>query len=57
VIKNSPEFLTNKDPNMPPNRVSTSLFSRERLAMLLKYCIAYVQKQDGKVEKHIMRYP
>lgn len=57
VIKNSPEFLTNKDPNMPTNRILSSLFSRERLAMLLKYGIAYVKKGNGKVEKHIMRYP
>ncbi|KXK13681.1 MAG: HsdR family type I site-specific deoxyribonuclease [Chloroflexi bacterium OLB14] len=57
VIKNSPEFLTNKNPNTPTNRISTSLFSKERLAMLLKYGIAYVKKADGKVEKHIMRYP
>jgi len=34
----------------------TSLFSRDRLAMLLKYSLAYVQETGG-LEKHIMRYP
>ena len=56
VIKNSPEFLTNKDPNTPTNRISTSLFSKNRLAFILKYSIAYVVKKNG-IEKHIMRYP
>ncbi len=56
AIKYSPEFLTNKDPNTPTNRVLTSLFSRERLAMLLSYGIAYVKGENG-LEKHIMRYP
>jgi type I restriction enzyme, R subunit len=56
IIKHSPEFNTNKDPNNPTNRVLTSLFSRERLAMLLRYGIAYVKNESG-LEKHIMRYP
>ena len=56
VIKNSPEFLTNKDPNTPTNRVSTSLFSKDRLAFILKYAIDYVDEKKG-IEKHIMRYP
>lgn len=56
IIKHSPEFITNKEPNTPTNRVLTSLFSRERLAMLLKYGIAYVKEGSG-IEKHIMRYP
>lgn len=56
IIKYSPEFITNKDPNSPTNRIITSLLSRERLAMLLRYGIAYV-KSDGGLEKHIMRYP
>ncbi len=55
-IKHSPEFITNKETNTPTNRISTSLFSKERLAMLLKYSIAYVQESSG-LEKHIMRYP
>jgi type I restriction enzyme R subunit len=55
-IKHSPEFLTNKNPDNPTNRVLTSLLSRERLAMLLRYGIAYVKSESG-LEKHIMRYP
>lgn len=31
-IKHSPEFATNKNPDSPTNRLSTSLFSRDRLA-------------------------
>lgn len=55
-IKHSPEFITNKEPDTPTNRILTSLFSRDRLAMLLKYSIAYVAEEQG-LEKHIMRYP
>ncbi len=56
AIKYSPEFITNKEPNTPTNRIIISLFSRERLSMILKYAIAYVQETNG-LEKHIMRYP
>lgn len=56
-IKHSPEFLTNKDPNTPTNRILTSLFSRDRLATLLRYAFAYVQDSLGNIEKHILRYP
>jgi len=56
AIKHSPEFLTNKAPNTPTNRLLTSLFSRERLAFLLRYGFAYV-KQNHRLEKHILRYP
>jgi type I restriction enzyme R subunit len=56
AIKDSPEFITNKNPDTPTNRVITSLFNKERLAMLLKYAIVYVQGESG-LEKHIMRYP
>jgi len=55
-IKYSPEFITNKEPNTPTNRILTSLFCKDRLAMLLKYCFAYVKSETG-LEKHIMRYP
>ena len=53
-IKHSPEFQTNKNPDSPTNRVSTSLFSRDRLAFLLRFGLAYVKTEHG-VEKHIMR--
>lgn len=56
VIKHSPEFLTNKDPQTPTNRILTSIFSKDRLAMWLKYSIAYVKEESG-LQKHIMRYP
>lgn len=56
AIKHSPEFITNKECNTPTNRILTSLFSKERLALLLKYSIAYVNEKKG-LEKHIMRYP
>jgi type I restriction enzyme R subunit len=56
VIRTSPEFITNKDPNRPTNRICTSLLSRERLAFILQYAFAYVSKEDG-LQKHIMRYP
>jgi len=55
-IKNSPEFLTNKNPVTPTNRICTSLFSKDRLSFLLQYAIAYVKETNG-LEKHIMRYP
>jgi type I restriction enzyme R subunit len=56
AIKHSPEFITNKEPNSPTNRILTSLFSKDRFAMILKYAIAYVNEEKG-LEKHIMRYP
>lgn len=55
-IRNSKEFITNKNPNTPTNRICTSLFQRERLAFILQYAIAYVKEIHG-LEKHIMRYP
>ena len=55
-IKQSGEFLTNKDPDTPTNRICTSLFSRERLAFLLQYGFAYVTETAG-IQKHVMRYP
>ncbi len=56
VIRSNPEFTTNKDPNRPTNRICTSLLSRERLAFVLRYALAYVFETDG-LQKHIMRYP
>jgi type I restriction enzyme, R subunit len=56
IIKHSPEFLTNKNPDTPTNRICTSLFSQDRLSFLLQYAIAYVNETDG-LHKHIMRYP
>lgn len=56
IIKHNPEFITNKDPTSPTNRILTSLFFKERLSFILKYAFAYV-KVLGGYEKHIMRYP
>lgn len=55
-IKHSLEFATNKNPDTPTNRLSTSLFSRDRLVFLLRFGLAYVRTETG-FEKHIMRYP
>lgn len=55
-IKKSEEFLLNKNPASPTNRVLTSLFKKDRLAFILRYAIAYVKNKNG-LEKHIMRYP
>jgi type I restriction enzyme R subunit len=54
-IKNSEEFITNKNPDAPTNRICTSLFQPKRLFFMLQYAIAYVK--GTKLEKHIMRYP
>jgi type I restriction enzyme R subunit len=56
VIRSNPEFITNKDPYRPTNRICTSLLSHERLAFVLRYALAYVFETDG-LQKHIMRYP
>ncbi|WP_339892229.1 type I restriction endonuclease [uncultured Alteromonas sp.] len=56
VIRSNPEFLTNKQSERPTNRICTSLLSRERLAFILRYALAYVSESDG-LQKHIMRYP
>lgn len=56
VIKHSPEFISNKSPDTPTNRICTSLFSRDRLAFLLQYALVYVNEADG-LHKHVMRYP
>jgi type I restriction enzyme, R subunit len=56
VIKHSPEFIYNKSPDTPTNRICSSLFSRDRLSFLLQYSLAYVNEIDG-LQKHVMRYP
>ena len=55
-IINQPEFITNKQPNTPTNRISTSLFSRDRIEFILQYAITYVKESSG-LQKHVMRYP
>jgi type I restriction enzyme R subunit len=55
-IKHSQEFITNKNPNSPTNKICSSLLQRDRLAFVLKYAFAYV-KGTNALEKHVMRYP
>lgn len=60
VLKHNPEFQTNKHYHTPTNRVLTSLLSKERLAFVLNYAIAYVEEDSNgsrQIQKHIMRYP
>lgn len=61
TLKNSPEFKTNLDENTPLNRFLTSLYTKERLKMMLEYGIVYVNEIDktgqAQIQKHIMRYP
>ena len=57
VIKHSPEFISNKSPDTPTNRILTSLLCRERLAFLLQHGLTYVKTDQGALQKHIMRYP
>jgi type I restriction enzyme R subunit len=56
VIRSNPEFLSNKEPSRPTNRICTSLLSKERLSFILRYALVYVSESDG-LQKHIMRYP
>ena len=64
VIKNLPDYETNKNINTPTNRILTSMLSKERFLFLLRYGFAYVNKtielEDGNkisvLEKHVMRY-
>jgi type I restriction enzyme R subunit len=56
MIKHNLEFITNKSPDTPTNKLLTSLFSRERLQFILQYSLTYVKEESGW-QKHIMRYP
>ena len=57
VIKHSPEFISNKSPETPTNRILTSLLCRERLAFILQHGLTYVKSNQDALQKHIMRYP
>jgi type I restriction enzyme R subunit len=44
----------------PTNRTLTSLLSKDRLAFILNYAIAYIEEEKNgskEIQKHIMRYP
>ncbi|MCK9218350.1 MAG: type I restriction endonuclease, partial [Firmicutes bacterium] len=60
-LKHSPEYTTNLSPVSPTNRIITSMFSHERIMLILKYAIAYVERTNDEgitnLEKHLMRYP
>lgn len=60
-IKHTSEYATNLSYISPTNRIITSLYSHERIMMILKYAIAYVEKTNDAgittLEKHLMRYP
>lgn len=56
AIKNSDEYITNKSEKKPTNCIIASLLSRNRLKMILKYGITFIDGNNG-VEKHMMRYP
>ncbi|MDP5219688.1 DEAD/DEAH box helicase family protein [Ruegeria sp. 2205SS24-7] len=56
VIKHNPEFLTNKEPTSPTNRICTSILEHDRFSFFLRYALAYVAEDDG-LQKHVMRYP
>lgn len=60
-IKHMPEYATNLSPTTPTNKIITSIFSLDRIMMLLQYAIAYVERTNDEgittLEKHLMRYP
>lgn len=55
-IKQTKEFISNKNPLSPTHKILTSTCQPERLAFILQFGLAYVKTKDG-LEKHIMRYP
>ncbi|ARV10129.1 restriction endonuclease subunit R [Winogradskyella sp. PC-19] len=55
-VKNNPEYITNKNPDSPTNRILTSMLLKDRLKFILQYAFAYVKETTG-LQKHIMRYP
>ena len=55
-IKHNAEFETNKNINSPTNSILTSLFSRDRLSMLLKYSIAYVKTETYHAISSVICY-
>lgn len=60
-IKGTVEYNLNLSEQSPTNRIITSLFSRERFLMFLRYGFAYVERSDKNgiktLQKHVMRYP
>ncbi len=60
TLKSTAEYQINLSALSPTNQILTSMVNPERLLMLLKYGITYVQKTNDRgivrLEKHIMRY-
>lgn len=56
AIKDSPEYQTNCSPSKPTNRIISSLLSPQRLPIILKFGLVYVNEINGTT-KHILRYP
>ena len=50
VIKNLPDYNTNKDTNTPTNRILTSMLSKERFLFLLRYgfCLCGTERLNWK---------
>ena len=49
-------FQTNLSDTTPTNSLLSSIFSKKRFLFLLRFGFAYLER-EGKLEKHIMRYP
>jgi type I restriction enzyme R subunit len=56
-IKNTPEYLTNKNPLSPTNKILSSLYNKKRFFFILNYGIAYVDSPEDGLQKQVMRYP
>ena len=56
TLKHTPEFADNKKADTPTNEIISSMLSKERLAFIIQYGLAYVKEASG-LQKHIMRYP
>lgn len=56
-ILNSPELESNLNHLTPVNKFTTSLFTKERFLMILRYGIVYVNSGTSLNQRHIVRYP
>ena len=52
VIKHNPEFLTNKDPDTPTNRLLTSLFSRQRSGQEIRLGLFRLRSSQAVISLH-----
>ncbi len=55
VIKHSPEFISNKSPDTPTNRICTSLFSRDRLCLVEQIAGLLDQIKGSKAVRSLSR--